>query len=128
MFHIRPIHADVWQKPAPYCKVTVLQLKKKKKKCLWGSESCGQQGLASSPKHLQGLVTPSTVRTPQGLLSVGRGGSRPRGEACRGKAMSWMPSIGRGISEIHWDCNGDDARLSKRGCSPSCGNAEVTAA
>ena len=34
--------------------------------CFWGSESCGQQGLASSLKHLQGLVTPSTVRTPQG--------------------------------------------------------------
>ena len=60
------IHADVWQKPAPYCKVTILQLKKKM--CLWESESCGQQGLASSVKHLQGLVTPSSVRTPRDLL------------------------------------------------------------
>ena len=25
--------------------------------CLWGIEPCGEQGLASSPKHLQGLVT-----------------------------------------------------------------------
>ena len=34
--------------------------------CLWGIEPCGEQGLASSPKHLQGMVTPSMVRTPQG--------------------------------------------------------------
>ena len=25
--HLWPIHADVWQKPSQYCKVTVLQLK-----------------------------------------------------------------------------------------------------
>ena len=33
--HVHPwvIHVDVWQKPAQYCKVIILQLKEKKRNC-----------------------------------------------------------------------------------------------
>lgn len=85
--------------------------------------------LFSMRKSISGPGDPSTVRTPQGPADgQAEEGEQTLKRARRGRPCPRMPSTGRGVSGTHWDCHGDDARLSRRGCSPSCGDAAVKAA
>ena len=59
--HVHPwlIHVDAWQKPPQYCKVIILQLKKKKKGTVggWGEVAilpkCGKIFINRDPNHMK---------------------------------------------------------------------------
>ena len=69
--------------------------------CLWGSQPCGQQEPASSPKHLQGLVDPATVRTPRGPTD-GRAEEEadPEVRLSEGRPCPGCPQL-EGVSQEH---------------------------
>ena len=77
--HVHPwlIHVDVWQKPPQYCKVIVLQLKKKKKRQeQWEVgilPKCGKIFINRDPSHMKAgdfCVYTAAQNLEQGLAYI----------------------------------------------------------
>ena len=78
--HVHPwlIHVDVWQKPPQYCKVIVLQLKKKKRQEQWEVgilPKCGKSFINRDPSHMKAgdlcLHCCPELRTGAGIYILG---------------------------------------------------------